>query len=89
MAKDHSKSITQNLLGKEKEKNEADIEDKERIAEKDNVGNANEHEHFDTLRKFMCFRCKEIVSLNYKFNDDIKEDQICKLCTMFEAYGDT
>ena len=30
---------------------------------------------------------KEIVSIDDKFNDDLQEDQMCKLCTMTQAYG--
>ena len=45
----------------------------------------------DTIDKniqFKCVKCKNIVSLDDKFNDDLKEDQMCKLCTMFAAYDD-
>ena len=42
---------------------------------------------FDSSAKFKCFKCKEIVSLDDKFNDDLKEEQMCKVCTMFQAYG--
>ena len=38
--------------------------------------------------QFKCVKCKNIVSLDDKFNDDLKEDQMCKLCTMFAAYDD-
>ena len=31
-------------------------------------------------------KCKNIVSIDDKFNDDLKEDQMCNLCTMFAAY---
>lgn len=34
---------------------------------------------FDKTTKFKCFKCKDIVSLEDKFNDDLKEDQMCKL----------
>ena len=37
------------------------------------------------LLNFKCFQCKDIVSLEDKFNDDLKEDQMCKLFTMTEA----
>ena len=43
--------------------------------------------NIDLLTQIKCFKCKEIVALNNKFNDDIQEKQMCKLCTMTEAYG--
>ena len=36
---------------------------------------------------FKCFQCKDIVSINDKFNDDLQNNQMCKLCTMTQAYG--
>ena len=43
---------------------------------------------FDKTTKFKCVKCKDIGSLEDKFNDKLKEDQMLKLCTMTEAYGD-
>ena len=44
-------------------------------------------DNIDHSKQFKCYKCKEIVSLNDKFNDDLQEQQMCKLCTMTEAYG--
>ena len=71
VAKDHSKNITENISVKEKELFES---------EKEKNGKCNEQDNFESLRKFRCFKCKEIVSLEDKFNDDLKEYQMCKLC---------
>ena len=43
---------------------------------------------FDIATKFKCFKCKEIVSIKDKFNDSLEEEHMCKLCTMFQAYGE-
>ena len=91
VAKDHRKNITENISVKEKELIEADMENEERNAEKEKYRHVKEQVNFDSSKKFecnSCFECKEIVSLEDKFNDDLKEDQMCKLCTMFEAYGE-
>ena len=77
VAKDHSENIPANIYVKEKEKH---IEEQEEDI-------AEDKDSFDRSTKFKCFKCKEIVSLDDKFNDDIQEDQMCKLCTMFQAYG--
>ena len=77
VAKDHSENIPANISVKEKEKH---IEEQEEDIAEDKGS-------FDRSTKFKCFKCKEIVSLHDKFNDDIQEDQMCKLCTMFQAYG--
>ena len=77
VAKDHSENIPANISVKEKEKH---IEEQEEDI-------AEDKDSFDRSTKFKCFKCKEIVSLDDKFNDDIQEDQMCKLCTMFQAYG--
>ena len=75
VAKEHSKNIIANISVKEKEQQT----EKHEVDEiKDNI---------DISTHFMCFRCKDIVSLNDKFNDDLMENQMCKLCTMTEAYG--
>ena len=42
---------------------------------------------FDIATKYKCFKCKEIVSIEGKFNDSLEEKQMCKLCTMFQADG--
>ena len=42
---------------------------------------------FDIATKFKCFKCKEIVSIEDKFNDSLEEEHMGKLCTMFQAYG--
>ena len=77
VAKEHSKIVIENISVKEKEQiinqNQEDISEKE-----DNI---------DHSKQFKCYKCKEIVSLNDKFNDDLQEQQMCKLCTMTEAYG--
>ena len=39
-----------------------------------NKDNFEEQNNFDSSSKFKCFNCKEIVSLDDKFNDDLKED---------------
>ena len=45
-------------------------------------------EHMDKSRKFKCAECKEIVSLDDKFNEDLKDNQMCKLCTRTAEYGE-
>ena len=77
VAKDHSKNIPANISVKEKEK-QIDEQEEDIAEDKDS---------FDISTKFKCFKCREIVSLDDKFNNDIQEDQMCKLCTMFQAYG--
>ena len=62
-------------------------ENKHSINSDVNKDNSEERNNFDSSSKFKCFNCKEIVSLDDKFNDDLEEDQMCKLCTMFQAYG--
>ena len=44
-------------------------------------------DNFNTSTNFKCFKFKEIVSIDDKFNDDLQEDQMCKLYTMTQAYG--
>ena len=77
VAKDHSENISANISVKEKEKH---IEEQEEDI-------AEDKDSFDGLSKFKCFKTKEIVSLDDKFNDDTQEDQMCKLCTMLPAHG--
>ena len=78
VAKEHSKNTIANISVKEKEQH---------IYE--NEQNHSEiKDTFDKTTKFKCFKCKDIVSLKDKFYDDLKENQMCKLCTMTEAYGD-
>ena len=43
-------------------------------------------DNIDHSIQFKCHKCKQIVSLNDKFNDDLQKEQMCKLCTMTEAY---
>ena len=77
VAKEHSKDIIPNISVKEKEQQiDQHYED---ISENKDIINI--------LTQFKCFKCKEIVSLTDKFNDDLQEEQMCKLCTMTEAYG--
>ena len=75
VAKEHSDNIIANISVKEKEQQmylyEEDIPE-------DNI-NISTH--------FKCFQCKEIVSIDEKFNDDLQNNQMCKLCTMTQAYG--
>ena len=78
VAKEHSKNIIANISVKEKEKQNAEDE-----------GDISENEdNIDKLIQFKCFKCKNIVSLGDKFNDDLEENQMCKFCTMTSAYGD-
>ena len=46
-----------------------------------------EKDSFDLSTKFKCFKCKEVVLIDDKFNEVLEEDQLCKLCTMIKAYG--
>ena len=78
VAKEHSKNIIANISVKEKEQHIYENEQNDSKIE----------DTFDKTTKFKCFQCKDIVSLEDKFNDDLKEDQMCKLCTMTEAYAD-
>ena len=80
VAKEHSNNIKENSFVQPKEN-----EDQMNSAETKDM--SKDQDSFDSSAKFKCFTCKEIVSLDDKFNDGLKEDQICKLCTMFQAYG--
>ena len=48
---------------------------------------SEEKDNVDVTTKFKCFKCKNIVSIEDKFNDTLEKDQMCKLCTMIQAYG--
>ena len=74
-ARDHTKKITEEFP-----KINSDIV-------KDEIKSDNK-EHLDKSTKFKCAECKEIVSNNDKFNEDLKENQMCKLCTMTAEYGE-
>ena len=75
VAKEHSKNVIENISVKKQLSNQHE----EDISEyKENI---------DLSIKFRCYKCKEIVPINDKFNDDLQENQMCKLCTMTEAYG--
>ena len=78
VAKEHSNNIRANISVKER-KNLTE-QDEKLISESKDI--------IEKLSNFKCFKCKKIVSLNDKFNDDLKEDQLCKLCTITAAYGD-
>ena len=80
VAKEHSNHIKEISSNKLKE-------NKDNINSIVNKDNSEERDNFDSPSQFKCFHCKEIVSLDDKFNDDLKEDQMCKLCTIFQAYG--
>ena len=75
MAKENSDNIIANISVKEKEQQMFQYE--EDIPE-DNI---------NTSTHFKCFQCKKIVSIDDKFNDDLQNNQMCKLCTMTQAYG--
>ena len=72
VAKEHSKNVIENISVKEKEQlfidNEEDISEYE-----DNI---------DLSIQFKCHKCKERVSINNKFNNDLQKEHMCKLCTM-------
>ena len=76
MAKEHSQNIIPNIFVKEKEKQ----------AEENELDDTESKDNFDQSTKFRCFKCKDIVLLEDKFNYDLEEDQMCKLCTMTEDY---
>ena len=44
-------------------------------------------ENFDRSINFRCYEFKEVVFLDNKFNEEIMENQMCKLCTMTAKYG--
>ena len=71
---EHSKSIREVSSRKPKEN-------------KDNVSNDLTKQLFDWSSKFKCYKCKEVVSLDNKFNDDLKEEQMCNICKIISAYG--
>ena len=77
VAKEHSKDILPNISVKEKEQ-QIDQHYKDIPENKDII---------TILIHFKCFKCKGIVSMTDKFNDDLQEEQMYKLCTMTEAYG--
>ena len=56
------------------------VEEKEQHIYENEQNDSEIKDTFDKTTKFKCFKCK--------FNDDLTEDQMCKLCTMTEAYGD-
>ena len=78
VAKEHSSNIKANIS----------VKDKEQLSEQDEEDISECEDNIDKLSQFKCFKCRNIVSLNDKFNGDLKKDQMCKLCTMFAAYGD-
>ena len=80
VAKEHSNNIKEISSNKPKE-------NKDNINSDVNKDNSEVQVNFDSSSKFKCFNCKEIVSLDDKFNDSLKEDQMFKICTMFQAYG--
>ena len=75
VAKEHSQNIIANISVKEKEQQMFQYEEDIPV---DNI---------NTSTHFKCFQCKEIVSIDDKFNDDLQNNQMCKLCTMTQAYG--
>ena len=75
VTKEHNDNIIANISVKEKEQQMCPYE--EDIPE-DNI---------NTSTHFKCFQCKEIFSIEDKFNDDLQNNQMCKLCTMTQAYG--
>ena len=77
-AKEHRKIIVANISVKEKEK----------LIEQYDIDITDCEDNIDKLIQFKCVKCKNIVSLDYKFNCDLKKDQMYKLCTMFAAYDD-
>ena len=78
VAKEHSQQVIENTSVKEKEKQ----------VEENDIDDTEFKNNFDESMKFRCFKCKDIVSLKDKLNDDLVENQMCKLCTMTEAYSD-
>ena len=74
-ARDHTKKITEEFP-----KINSDIV-------RDAITSDNK-EHLEKSTKFNCAECKEIVSINDKFNEDLKGNQMFKLCTMTSEYGD-
>ena len=76
MAKEHIQNIIPNIFVKEKEKQ----------AEENELDDTESKDNFDQSTEFRCFKCKDIVLLEDKFNCDLEEDQMCKLCTMTEDY---
>ena len=78
VAKKHSSNTKANIS----------VKDKEQLYEQDEKDISQCEVTIDKLVQWMCFKCMNIVSLNDKFNGDPKKDQMCKLCTMFAAYGD-
>ena len=48
---------------------------------------SEEKDNVDVSTKFKSFKCKNIVSIEDKFNNTLEKDQMCKLCTMIQAYG--
>ena len=77
LAKEHSTDIIPNISVKEKEQ-QVDQHEEEISENKDII---------DVLTQFKCFKCRKVVSLTNKFNDDLQDEQMYKLCTMTEAYG--
>ena len=71
MAKEHCQNIIATISVKEKEKQ---VEE--------NV--VDDTEFKDNIDKSPKFRCHFIHD---KFNDELEEEQMCKLCTMTDAYG--
>ena len=78
VAKEHSENIVAIIS----------VTDKEKLTEQQVDDISDFEDNIDKHIQFKCVKCKNIVPLHDKFNDDLKEDQMCKLCTMFAAYDD-
>ena len=61
VAKEHSQQIIENISVKEKEKQ----------VEENDIDDTEFKDIFDKSIKLRCFKCKDIVSLKYKFNGDL------------------
>ena len=64
------------------------VKDKEKLTEQQVDDIFDCEDNIDKHIQFKCVKCKNIVPLHDKFNDDLNEDQMCKLCAMFAAYDD-
>ena len=72
VAKEHSENIVANIL----------VKDKEKLTEQQVDDISDCEDNIDKNIQFKYVKCKNIVPLHDKFNDDLKEDQ------MFAAYDD-
>ena len=63
------------------------VKDKEQQIDQHEENIYENKDFIDVLTQLKGFKCREVVSLTKKFNVDLQDGYMCKLCTMTEALG--